>query len=204
MRGCVARHAARAVSRPNYASFSASPRRTGPSDVVNVLDCSQPEAATLDFGSTSATAGIASLAFARAAIKAALAGDVDAVVAAPQNETSIAQRRYRVRRLSVVRGARDRHRSGRRLPDAVLRRDQDRARHAPSQRARRAGAGHARERRCARSVRRIARSSGSASWRPQSRSAVSIRMPAKAACSAARRSRSSARRSPTLRRKASR
>jgi 4-hydroxy-L-threonine phosphate dehydrogenase PdxA len=60
-------------------------------DWVNVLDCPQPDAAILGFGGTSAAAGIASLAFARAAIKAALAGDVAAVVAAPQNETSIAQ-----------------------------------------------------------------------------------------------------------------
>jgi len=60
-------------------------------DAVNVLDTPQPNAATLGFGGTNAAAGIASLAFARAAIKAALAGDVDAVVAAPQNETSIAQ-----------------------------------------------------------------------------------------------------------------
>ena len=58
---------------------------------MTVLDCPQPEAAALGFGGTSATAGIASLAFASAAIKAALAGEADAVVAAPQNETSIAR-----------------------------------------------------------------------------------------------------------------
>jgi len=57
---------------------------------LNVLACPQPEADKLGFGVTSAAAGRASLAFASAAIKAALAGDVDAVVAAPQNETSIA------------------------------------------------------------------------------------------------------------------
>ena len=57
---------------------------------LNLLACAEPEAATLAFGSTSAASGRASLAFARAAIKAALAGEVDAVVAAPQNETSIA------------------------------------------------------------------------------------------------------------------
>jgi 4-hydroxy-L-threonine phosphate dehydrogenase PdxA len=57
---------------------------------VNVLDCPQPDAAALDFGSNSAASGQASLAFASVAIKAALAGEVDAVVAAPQNETSIA------------------------------------------------------------------------------------------------------------------
>ena len=57
---------------------------------LNVLNCAQPDLAELDFGTTSAAAGRASLAFARTAIKAALADEVDAVVAAPQNETSIA------------------------------------------------------------------------------------------------------------------
>ncbi len=57
---------------------------------LNLLDCPQPQAAGLEFGATSAASGRASLAFAAAAIKAALAGEVDAVVAAPQNETSIA------------------------------------------------------------------------------------------------------------------
>ena len=60
-------------------------------NAVNVLDCPQPDAATIGFGDTSPAAGIASLAFARTAIKAALAGGAGAVVAAPQNETSIAQ-----------------------------------------------------------------------------------------------------------------
>jgi 4-hydroxythreonine-4-phosphate dehydrogenase len=58
---------------------------------LNVLDCAQPEAAALAFGAISAAGGRASLAFAGRAIKAALAGEVDAVVAAPQNETSIAR-----------------------------------------------------------------------------------------------------------------
>jgi 1,2-dihydroxy-3,5-cyclohexadiene-1,4-dicarboxylate dehydrogenase len=57
---------------------------------INVLACPQPEAASLGFGGTSAASGRASLAFAAAAIEAALAGEVDAVVAAPQNEISIA------------------------------------------------------------------------------------------------------------------
>jgi 4-hydroxythreonine-4-phosphate dehydrogenase len=56
---------------------------------VNVLACPQPEIAPL--GAVSAAAGRASIAFCAAAIKTALAGEVDAVVAAPQNETSIAQ-----------------------------------------------------------------------------------------------------------------
>jgi 4-hydroxythreonine-4-phosphate dehydrogenase len=60
-------------------------------DRLNVLACAQPETASLDFGVVSPVSGRASIAFCRAAIKAALAGEVDAVVAAPQNETSIAQ-----------------------------------------------------------------------------------------------------------------
>ena len=58
---------------------------------LNVLACAQPEAAALPFGVTDAASGRASLAFARRAIQAALAGEVDAVVAAPQNETAIAR-----------------------------------------------------------------------------------------------------------------
>jgi 4-hydroxythreonine-4-phosphate dehydrogenase len=59
-------------------------------DSLNVLHCPQPDAAALGFGATSAASGRASIAFASRAIKAALAGEVDAVVAAPQNETSVA------------------------------------------------------------------------------------------------------------------
>ena len=57
---------------------------------INVLDCAVADADTLALGAISAAAGRASIAFCGAAIKAALAGEVDAVVAAPQNETSIA------------------------------------------------------------------------------------------------------------------
>jgi 4-hydroxythreonine-4-phosphate dehydrogenase len=55
-----------------------------------LLACRSNEAADLAFGSSSAASGRISLAAARAAIHAALAQDVDAVVAAPQNQTSIA------------------------------------------------------------------------------------------------------------------
>ena len=58
---------------------------------LNVLACAQPEAATLPLGEISPAAGRASIAFCAAAIKAAVAGEVDAVAAAPQHETSIAQ-----------------------------------------------------------------------------------------------------------------
>jgi 4-hydroxythreonine-4-phosphate dehydrogenase len=58
---------------------------------INVLACPQPQAATLDFGVVSPVSGRASIAFCAAAIKAAMDGSVDAVAAAPQHETSIAQ-----------------------------------------------------------------------------------------------------------------
>jgi len=58
---------------------------------LNVLACAQPETASLEFGVVSPVSGRASIGFCRAAIKAALAGEADAVVAAPQHETSIAQ-----------------------------------------------------------------------------------------------------------------
>ena len=57
---------------------------------LNVLDCPQPGAVDVAFGTSSADGGHAAIAFARAAIKAAVGGAVDAVVAAPQNEISIA------------------------------------------------------------------------------------------------------------------
>jgi len=58
---------------------------------VNVLPCPQPDTAALGFGVVSPVSGRASIAFCAAAVKAAMAGEVDAVVAAPQHETSIAQ-----------------------------------------------------------------------------------------------------------------
>jgi 4-hydroxythreonine-4-phosphate dehydrogenase len=57
---------------------------------INVLDCFLPYQTGIGFGATSADAGRASIAFCGAAVKTALAGDVDAVVGAPQNETSVA------------------------------------------------------------------------------------------------------------------
>jgi 4-hydroxythreonine-4-phosphate dehydrogenase len=55
-----------------------------------LLACRSNEASALEFASASAASGRISLAAARAAIHAALNEDVDAVVAAPQNQTSIA------------------------------------------------------------------------------------------------------------------
>jgi 4-hydroxythreonine-4-phosphate dehydrogenase len=62
-----------------------------PNSRLPLLACRSNEAADIAFGSTSAASGRVSLAAARAAIQAALAGRVDAVVAAPQNQTSIAR-----------------------------------------------------------------------------------------------------------------
>jgi 4-hydroxythreonine-4-phosphate dehydrogenase len=72
----------RVIARPEDGDWSG--------ERLDVLDCARPDLAALDFGAMSAASGRASLAFARTAIKAALADEVDAVVAAPQNETSIA------------------------------------------------------------------------------------------------------------------
>jgi 4-hydroxy-L-threonine phosphate dehydrogenase PdxA len=56
---------------------------------VPLLAVRAPDAAEIAFGQNGAASGRASLAAARRAIKAALAGEVTAVVAAPQNQTSI-------------------------------------------------------------------------------------------------------------------
>lgn len=57
---------------------------------LNVLAAPMPPVDELRFGVSGAPYGLGALASARAAVKAALAGQVEAVVAAPQNETSIA------------------------------------------------------------------------------------------------------------------
>jgi 4-hydroxy-L-threonine phosphate dehydrogenase PdxA len=62
----------------------------GDTDGVALFAVPAPDAAAIEFGANSAASGRASLAAASRAIKAALAGEVDAVVAAPQNQTSIA------------------------------------------------------------------------------------------------------------------
>jgi 4-hydroxy-L-threonine phosphate dehydrogenase PdxA len=82
------RHAQACSVAAKFRTIEHAGAAEGASDVIHVLDCPQP---AVNFGETCAAAGIASLGFARAAIKAALAGEVDAIVAAPQNETSIAR-----------------------------------------------------------------------------------------------------------------
>ena len=56
---------------------------------IALVACPSPELDDIGFGSTSAASGRASLFAAGQAIQAARAGKVDAVVAAPQNQTSI-------------------------------------------------------------------------------------------------------------------
>lgn len=56
---------------------------------IPVLNCDRP--AAIPMGAVGASAGRASISFCTAAIEAAKNGEVDAVAAAPQNETSIAQ-----------------------------------------------------------------------------------------------------------------
>jgi 4-hydroxythreonine-4-phosphate dehydrogenase len=57
---------------------------------VNLIDAREGENAPVEFGKVDAAYGRASLAAARRAIRAALVGEVQAVVAAPQTERSIA------------------------------------------------------------------------------------------------------------------
>ena len=71
----------RVISEPAAADWS--------DGALNLLDASDGINTPVKFGMVDAAYGRASLASARRAIKAALAGDVDAVVAAPQTERSI-------------------------------------------------------------------------------------------------------------------
>jgi 4-hydroxythreonine-4-phosphate dehydrogenase len=89
--GVLERHARACGLRPGIHPIERVGDADWSDDRLNVLDCAQPDLAALPFGTTAAASGRASLAFAETAIKAALAGEVDAVVAAPQNETSIAR-----------------------------------------------------------------------------------------------------------------
>ena len=164
---------------------------------LNVLACYQSEAVLLEFGASDAVSGRASLAFTAAAIKAALAGEVERRRRRTAERTSIALAGIHIRRISIICRARDQHRSSRRFPDALLRRHQDCPLHLASERASRDRDDHARTCRCTSSAQRIASCAGWASRRRGSLFPVSIRMPAKAACSAPKKSRSLRRRSRT-------
>ena len=89
--GVVERHARACGLKPSIRAIGRVGDADWSDDRLNVLDCTQQDLDALDFGTTTAASGRASLAFAGAAITAALAGEVDAVVAAPQNETAIAR-----------------------------------------------------------------------------------------------------------------
>ena len=110
---------------------------------VKLLTCPQPDAASLGFGVVSPISGRASIAFCAAAVKAAMTGEVDAVVAAPQHETSIAQAGIKFDGHPSFVARRDRHRRGRRLYDVVLRRHADCPLHPAPERARGHCADHA-------------------------------------------------------------
>jgi 4-hydroxythreonine-4-phosphate dehydrogenase len=87
----LARHAQACGIAAGFKIVERLPGATWSGAHVNVLACPQPEAAALGFGITAPAMGRASIAFCAAAVDAAKTHDVDAVVAAPQNETSIAQ-----------------------------------------------------------------------------------------------------------------
>lgn len=81
-KACGIGAAIRIVERPADGAASAG--------TIALVACPSDEVAEIGFGTNSAASGRASLFAASEAIKAARAGAVDAVVAAPQNQTSIA------------------------------------------------------------------------------------------------------------------
>jgi 4-hydroxy-L-threonine phosphate dehydrogenase PdxA len=87
--GIIARHAKVCGIAAGIAVVARVDQADWSSPALKILACPAPDATALDFGTSSAPSGRAALAFCRAAIRAALAGEVDAVVAAPQNQTSI-------------------------------------------------------------------------------------------------------------------
>ena len=87
----LARHAAACGIKPDVHVVERVGNADWSRNQLNVLACRQHEGDKIPIGKVSAAAGRASIAFCAAAVKAAMAHEVDAVVAAPQNETSIAQ-----------------------------------------------------------------------------------------------------------------
>jgi 4-hydroxy-L-threonine phosphate dehydrogenase PdxA len=80
---------AQAAGLPTQFNVVSSVRDARWPGALNVLSAPMP-AVEFQFGMSGAPYGLGALASARAAVKTALAGEVEAVVAAPQNETSIA------------------------------------------------------------------------------------------------------------------
>jgi 4-hydroxythreonine-4-phosphate dehydrogenase len=86
----VAQHARAAGIAAPFNIFATAQDADWANGAVNLLAVPMPEPAELKFGNNGAAYGRAALASCSRAIRAALDGDVDAVVAAPQNQTSIA------------------------------------------------------------------------------------------------------------------
>jgi 4-hydroxy-L-threonine phosphate dehydrogenase PdxA len=82
-------HAQAARLSPNLRVIAKSDEGDWSQGATNLLDASGGTNTPVEFGKVDAAYGRASLASASRAIKAALAGEVDAVVAAPQTERSI-------------------------------------------------------------------------------------------------------------------
>ena len=134
---------ARPAYRPAFTSLEKASDAQWTDGAVNLLDARDGSNVPVKIGTVDAAYGRASLASASRAIKAALAGDVEAVVAAPQTERSIAAAGHCLRRLSIVRRARDRHAGQRRLSDDLLRPVPHRARDLARERARSGRVDHA-------------------------------------------------------------
>jgi 4-hydroxythreonine-4-phosphate dehydrogenase len=83
-------HARAAGLSPRLNVIRAAAEADWSNGAVNLVDAGEGANAPVKIGTVDAAYGRASLASARRAIKAALAGEVDAVVAAPQTERSIA------------------------------------------------------------------------------------------------------------------
>jgi 4-hydroxy-L-threonine phosphate dehydrogenase PdxA len=86
----VEMHASAAGLSPNFYVLKSPSEATWADGTVNLLEAGGGGNAPIKIGTIDAAYGRASLASASRAIKAALAGDVEAVVAAPQTERSIA------------------------------------------------------------------------------------------------------------------
>ena len=85
----VAMHAKAAGLSPELRVVASAGEADWSDGVLNLLDAREGTNAPVEFGKVDAAYGRASLAAARRAIEAALAGEVEAVVAAPQTERSI-------------------------------------------------------------------------------------------------------------------
>ena len=83
------RHAAAANIKASFNVIEEARDAKWPGAALNILNAPMPDVTQFVFGKSGANYGLGALASARRAIKAALANDVEAVVAAPQNETSI-------------------------------------------------------------------------------------------------------------------